>query len=58
LAKRDEFQIAKLKISCGSGTYIRSIAHSLGKKLKTGALVFGLKRLEVGEYKLKESLKI
>ena len=58
LTKRDEFQIAKLKISCGSGAYIRSIAHNLGKKLKTGALVFGLKRLEVGEYKLKESLKI
>ncbi len=58
VANPDRFQIAKLKISCGSGTYIRSIAHNLGKKLKTGALVYSLKRLSVGKYHLNKSVKL
>jgi tRNA pseudouridine55 synthase len=47
-----KFKIIKFKISVGSGTYIRSIAHDLGKKLKTGGVVFSLKRTRVGKYKV------
>lgn len=46
-----KFKILKFKISVGSGTYIRSIAHDLGKKLKTGGVMFSLKRTRVGKYK-------
>jgi tRNA pseudouridine55 synthase len=46
-----KFKIIKFKIYVGSGTYIRSIAHDLGKKLKTGGAVFSLKRTRVGKYK-------
>jgi len=71
------FWIAKVKISCSSGTYIRSIAHKLGRELKTGATLFSyerselenkkyscggvllsLKRTKVGNFDIKDSLRI
>ena len=41
------FWIAKVKINCSSGTYIRSIAHHLGKELKTCATLFSYERSEL-----------
>ena len=52
------FQTAKVKISCSSGTYIRSIAHHLGKELKTGGILLNLKRTKVGDFDIKNSEKI
>lgn len=48
----------KIKIHCSSGTYIRTIADDLGKKLKCGAHLQELKRTEIGKYKLKKAIKI
>ena len=45
-----------LKINCSKGTYIRSIAHDLGKKLKTGGLLSKLTRTDIGPFKLEDSL--
>jgi len=45
-----------LKITCSKGTYIRSIAHDLGKKLKTGGMLVKLKRTNVGPFDLKNVL--
>ncbi len=42
------FQIAKIKVSCSSGTYMRSLAESIGKKLDSFALAFSIKRTRVG----------
>jgi len=56
--KPKNFGLIKIEISCASGTYIRSLAFDIGKKLKTGALVFSLKRLSAGKYKLKNSIRI
>jgi tRNA pseudouridine55 synthase len=42
--------VVKIKVSCGSGTYIRSIAHELGKKLGVPALALSILRTKVGEY--------
>jgi tRNA pseudouridine55 synthase len=39
-------------IHCSSGTYIRSIAHDLGQRLGCGALLSGLRRVQVGEFTL------
>lgn len=39
---------AKLEISCGKGTYIRSIAHDLGRLLGTHAHLSGLRRTRSG----------
>ena len=44
------YYVAEITISCSSGTYVRSIAHELGKKLGTGAILLSLKRTRVGEY--------
>ncbi len=40
----------RLRVACGSGTYIRSLAHDLGQVLKCGAYLSGLKRTKVGEW--------
>ena len=47
-----------LRISCGPGTYIRSIAHELGQKLACGAHAKELCRNAIGHFTLKEALKI
>ncbi len=39
-----------LRIHCGSGTYIRSLAHDLGRVLGCGAYLSGLRRTKVGEW--------
>lgn len=50
--------ILKLKIHCSSGTYIRTIADDLGKKLKCGAHLQELRRTEIGKYKIKKAIEI
>jgi tRNA pseudouridine(55) synthase len=42
------FFIGSFKIKCGSGTYVRSIAYSLGEKMGVGALAFSIKRTKIG----------
>ena len=48
----------RLKINCSKGTYIRSIAHDLGKKLNNGARLISLIRTNIGEFNFKSSLSI
>lgn len=45
-----EYPLLTLRISCGSGTYIRSLAHDLGAKLRCGGYLEGLRRTKVGEW--------
>lgn len=45
----------QIKISCGSGVYIRSLARDIGIKLKTGAYLSKLVRTKVGEFTLKNA---
>ncbi len=40
----------KLRVTCGSGTYIRSLAHDLGQVLRCGGYLAGLRRTKVGEW--------
>lgn len=40
----------RLRVVCGSGTYIRSLAHDLGQVLRCGAYLSGLRRTKVGEW--------
>jgi tRNA pseudouridine55 synthase len=44
-----------LRIECSAGTYIRSIAHDLGKQLRTGAYLAGLRRIKAGPFKLEDA---
>jgi len=50
--KEEKYPVIKLRISCGSGAYMRSIANDIGEKLGTGALAFKIVRTKVGEYSI------
>ncbi len=52
-----EFVAATVTIECTSGTYARSIAHSLGKNLGVPALALHILRSKVGEFNVEKSLK-
>jgi tRNA pseudouridine55 synthase len=49
---------ACLRVHCGSGTYIRSLAHDLGQKLGTGALLSRLTRTRVGNFLLNQAVPL
>ena len=49
---------AKIKITCSSGFYVRSLAHDLGERLGTGAVLVSLVRTKVGNYKVEDSKTI
>jgi len=49
---------AELKVECGKGTYIRSLARDLGKDLGCGAVAVSLIRTKVGGYNIKDSLTL
>ncbi|HSW48214.1 MAG TPA: hypothetical protein VLG67_03990, partial [Candidatus Saccharimonadales bacterium] len=52
------FAIAKFKINCSSGTYVRSLANELGQKLECGAIALSIFRTKVDKYKLEDSIKL
>lgn len=52
------FSIAKFRIKCSSGTYIRAIADDLGKYLGGVSLALDIFRTAVGKYQIKDSLKL
>jgi len=45
-------------VKCGSGTYIRTLAHDLGQRLGCGAHLAGLVRTGIGEFSLKDGLTL
>lgn len=47
-----------LRINCGKGTYIRSIARDLGGLLGTGGHLTALKRTAVGDYTLDQAFPV
>ena len=47
-----------VRITCGRGTYIRSIARDLGLALETGGYLTDLRRLSVGPYLAEDGLDI
>jgi len=47
-----------LKVACSKGTYIRTLAHDLGRALGCGAHLVSLTRLAVGPFRLGEALPL
>jgi len=45
----------KIRTHVSSGTYIRTLAEDIGKKLGTGAYLTALRRTEIGEYKVEDA---
>ena len=56
--ERAELPTVKLKITCGKGTYVRSLAHDLGEDLGIGGVLVSLVRTRVGDYVVEEALRI
>jgi tRNA pseudouridine55 synthase len=52
------YQIAKVKVACSSGTYIRSLAHELGKVLNSSGVLYSLMRTKVGKIGLEDCIKL
>lgn len=50
--------VAKARILCGKGTYIRSLVHDLGQVLKVGAHITELTRTKIGEFHLENAWEI
>ncbi|KKQ60574.1 MAG: tRNA pseudouridine synthase B [Parcubacteria group bacterium GW2011_GWE2_38_18] len=50
--------ILKLRVACSSGTYIRSLAFDLGRKLNCGAYLQELKRTKIGQFNLEEAILV
>lgn len=46
----------KIRVTCGKGTYIRSLARDLGEALDSGAYLTALTRTRIGEYKLENCI--
>ena len=47
-----------LEVECSKGTYIRTLAHDLGRALGCGAHLVGLTRLAVGPFRLEEAVAL
>ena len=45
-------------VTCSKGTYIRSLAHDFGKELNSGAHLSELRRINIGDYSVKDSVKV
>ena len=47
-----------VKIICGKGTYVRSLAQTFGEKLNSGAHLSQLTRIRIGKLKLSQAIDI
>lgn len=50
--------VLHMVVHCSSGTYVRSLAHDLGRVLGCGGYVEGLRRLKIGTWKVSEAIPL
>ncbi|MEP6674508.1 MAG: tRNA pseudouridine(55) synthase TruB [Ferruginibacter sp.] len=55
---KTELPLVHFKVICGTGTYIRSLAHDYGAALGCGAYLSSLCRTRIGEFKIEEAVKL
>jgi tRNA pseudouridine55 synthase len=53
-----KFPELNIRVSCSSGTYIRTLAEDIGKELGCGAYLLALRRTKIGEYSIKNAQQI
>ena len=54
----DCYYILQAEIACSSGTYMRTIAHSLGEIIGIPTLAFSITRTQIGNFTLKDITKL
>ncbi|HEX8185387.1 MAG TPA: tRNA pseudouridine(55) synthase TruB, partial [Blastocatellia bacterium] len=47
-----------MRVRCSSGTYVRTLAHDIGKELGVGAHLAALRRTRVGHFKIESALTL
>jgi len=52
------FPLVTIRMRCGKGTYVRSVARDLGESLGIGAIVENLKRTAIGPFALDEAIAL
>jgi tRNA pseudouridine55 synthase len=52
--QNSKFLVSKFVADVSSGTYVRGLAHEMGKMLEIGALAWSIKRTRVGEHTLQD----
>jgi tRNA pseudouridine55 synthase len=53
-----EANIAKLKVVCATGTYMRSLVRDIGEKTGSCAVLSALKRTRIGTFSIKDAFKL
>jgi tRNA pseudouridine55 synthase len=53
-----QWPLLEIKVQCGKGTYIRSLARDIGKCLNTGGYITSLNRTKVGDYSLDNAINL
>jgi len=53
-----EENILKIRVVCSKGTYIRALARDIGRALKSGGHLIGLKRTRIGEFCTENAIEI
>ena len=53
-----EYPLLKIKVTCSPGTYIRTLAHDIGKKLGVGAYCEELRRTSIGKYSVEHAFDV
>lgn len=56
--KRGDNYIIKVKLEVSSGVYVRSVAEEIGRRLGLPATLSGLRRTRIGEYGVKDAMKL
>lgn len=54
LSYDDEQKQASIRVVCGKGTYIRSLARDVGRALQSGAYLTSLRRTRVGDFTIEK----
>lgn len=49
---------ARVRVTCSSGTYVRSLCHDVGQALGCGAALASLRRLAVGRHQIDDALPL
>jgi tRNA pseudouridine55 synthase len=55
---RFELPVIEFRVVCSKGTYVRSLARDIGTALGSGAHLTGLVRTSIGNFLLKDAIKI
>ncbi len=53
-----EDDLLTIRVNCGSGTYVRSLAYEIGKIIGCGASIKTLKRTRIGDFNIKNSFDV